>query len=71
MQLVEQHVISKNDPRYTVIDKATFASKNLYNAALYEIRQFFIHKSIPKRLWQWGRGCCSTSSTACRINPKV
>ena len=44
MQLVEQHVISKNDPRYTVIDKAAFASKNLYNAALYEIRQSFIHK---------------------------
>src|SRR5579859_3873267 len=44
MQLVEQHVISKNDPRYTAIDKAAFASKNLYNAALYEIRQCFIHQ---------------------------
>src|SRR5882762_1233460 len=44
MQLVEQHVISKTDPRYTVIDKAAFASKNLYNAALYEIRQSFIHQ---------------------------
>jgi len=44
MQLVEQHVISKTDPRYAKIDKAAFASKNLYNAALYEIRQAFIHK---------------------------
>jgi putative transposase len=42
MQLVEQHVISKNDPRYQVIDEAAFKSKNLYNAALYEMRQSFI-----------------------------
>jgi putative transposase len=42
MQLVEQHVIDKNDPRYAVIDEAAFKSKNLYNAALYEIRQSFI-----------------------------
>src|SRR5579859_7828187 len=42
MQLVEQHVISKDDPRYAAIDAAAFASKNLYNAALYEIRQAFI-----------------------------
>jgi putative transposase len=44
MQLVEQHIIDKNDPRYTVIDAAAFASKNLYNAALYEVRQAFIHE---------------------------
>ena len=44
MQLVEQHCISKNDPRYSVIDEAAFKSKNLYNAALYEIRQAFIHE---------------------------
>src|SRR5271169_6173408 len=42
MQLVEKHVIRKSDPRYAVIDKAAFLSKNLYNAALYEIRQHFI-----------------------------
>ena len=44
MQLVEQHVIDKNDPRYSVIDEAAFKSKNLYNAALYEVRQSFIHE---------------------------
>src|SRR5438105_942676 len=43
MQLVEQHVISRNDPRFAVIDEAAFKSKNLYNAANYEIRQSFIH----------------------------
>src|SRR5579863_816716 len=42
MQLVEQHVINRTDPRYAVIDEAAFKSKNLYNAALYEIRQSFI-----------------------------
>jgi putative transposase len=48
MQLVEQHVIDRKDPRYGVIDAATFASKNLYNAALYEMRQAFIFQG--KRL---------------------
>ncbi len=42
MQLVEKHVIKKTDPRFALIDRAAFASKNLYNAALYEIRQHYI-----------------------------
>ncbi len=42
MQLVEKHMISKTDARFDFIDRAAFASKNLYNAALYEIRQHFI-----------------------------
>jgi hypothetical protein len=29
MQLVEQHVIKRSDPRYAAIDRAAFASKNL------------------------------------------
>ncbi len=44
MQRVEQHVISRGDPLYAVIDEAAFKSKNLYNAANYEIRQAFIHE---------------------------
>ena len=36
MQLVEQHVIHKGDSRYTVIDRAAFASKNLWNLANYK-----------------------------------
>jgi putative transposase len=44
MQVVEQHIISKHDPRYAMIDAAAFASKNLYNAANYELRQAFIHQ---------------------------
>jgi putative transposase len=46
VQLVEQHCISKRDPRYAIIDAAAFKSKNLYNAALYEMRQAFIHQGI-------------------------
>jgi IS605 OrfB family transposase len=48
MQLVEQHIIDRQDPRFAVIDPACFASKNLYNAALYILRQsFFDHERIP------------------------
>lgn len=44
MQLVEQHVIDRNDTRYEAIDCAAFASKNLYNLANYHMRQAFIHE---------------------------
>lgn len=44
MQLVEQHLIRKSDPRFAVIDQAAFASKNLYNQATYQMRQAFIHE---------------------------
>ena len=46
MQLVEQHIIRKTDPRYAAIDRAAFASKNLYNAANYLVRQAFIHERV-------------------------
>ena len=42
MQLVEQQVICRTDPRFAAIDQAAFAAKNLYNAALYEVRQAYI-----------------------------
>ena len=46
MRLVEQHVINRDDPRWQKIDEAAFASKNLYNAANYIIRQAFIFEHI-------------------------
>src|SRR5258707_15481579 len=46
MRLVEQHSIKKGDPRYEKIDQAAFASKNLWNAANYVVRQSFIHEGI-------------------------
>ena len=45
MHLVEQHIISPNDPRFTAIDVAAFKAKNLYNAALYLVRQAYIFES--------------------------
>ena len=42
MQLVEKHIIDHKDPRYKAIDEVAFASKNLYNATLYIVRQIFI-----------------------------
>ena len=42
MQLVEQHRIDRHDTRWATIDAAAFASKNLYNAALYHTRQAYI-----------------------------
>lgn len=41
MRLVERHVIKRTDPRFGVIDRTAFASKNLYNKALYATRQAF------------------------------
>jgi putative transposase len=46
MQLVEQHIITKNDPRFQSIDEMAFASKNLWNLANYYVRQSFIFERI-------------------------
>jgi putative transposase len=46
MQLVEQHVIKPSDSRFAAIDQAAFASKNLHNAANYELRQAFILQGV-------------------------
>ena len=48
MRLGERHVIKRTDPRFQEIDRAAFASKNLYNKALYATRQaFFRDGSFP------------------------
>ncbi|EFH80262.1 hypothetical protein Krac_0845 [Ktedonobacter racemifer DSM 44963] len=44
MQLVERHLIRHQDARFAVIDRAAFASKNLYNQANYHVWQAFIHE---------------------------
>ena len=41
MQLVEQHIIKHGSELYDELDKMSFLSKNLYNQALYRIRQFY------------------------------
>ena len=42
MNLTERHVINRADPLFKVLDDLCFKSKNLYNSALYRIRQEFI-----------------------------
>jgi putative transposase len=39
MILVERHLVKKGKKLFTVVDKLCFQSKNLYNAALYQIKQ--------------------------------
>jgi putative transposase len=46
MKLVEQHVIKRSDPRYQRLDEAAIASKNLWNAANYLVRQSFIVQGV-------------------------
>ena len=41
MQLVEQHAIKTANPLYKELDRLSFLSKNLYNQALYRVRQEF------------------------------
>ncbi|MCI0710023.1 MAG: transposase [Chloroflexi bacterium] len=46
MQLAEQHIIHQDDPRWSAIDEAALASKNIYNAALYKVRQAYILEGV-------------------------
>lgn len=43
--LVEKHLIREDDPYYHELDELTFKSKNLYNATLYAMRQFFFENN--------------------------
>jgi putative transposase len=44
--LVERHVIKQADHRFAATDTAAFASKHLYNAANYIMRQSFLHDGV-------------------------
>ena len=41
MYLVERHIIKPNNPLYKELDNVCFLSKNLYNKALYLVRQHY------------------------------
>lgn len=43
MQLVELHRVYQNDKYYSMLDDYCFKAKNLYNNALYHIRQYYIY----------------------------
>lgn len=49
MRLVEKHQISRNHKLYKICDELTLKSKNLYNAALYEIRQSIFEREKAKK----------------------
>lgn len=42
IHLVEQHIIKRDHPCWSAIDAASFAAKNIYNAANYRLRQAYI-----------------------------
>jgi putative transposase len=44
IQLVEQHIIHRDNPCWRSIDAASFAAKNIYNAANYRVRQAYIRE---------------------------
>lgn len=46
MHLIEQHRIKPMDHRYQALDAAAFASKNLWNAANYLVRQSFLLQGV-------------------------
>ena len=48
MKLVEQHIIKSNNVFYKELDNLCFLSKNLYNQALYRIRQQFFEDKTFK-----------------------
>lgn len=43
MILVERHIIKNNSLEYNELDNLCFLSKNLYNTALYRIRQHYFN----------------------------
>ena len=48
MKLVEQHIIKSNNALYKDLDNLCFLSKNLYNQALYRVRQQFFNDKTFK-----------------------
>jgi len=46
LQLVEQHIIGREHRLWAGIDAASFAAKNIYNAANYRLRQVYIRDGL-------------------------
>jgi len=43
MQLVEKHIVNNGNENYKELDNLCFLSKNLYNATLYAVRQYYFN----------------------------
>lgn len=50
MILTERHIIKKTNPLYSELDNLCFLSKNLYNSALYTVRQYYFE---DKKYLSW------------------
>lgn len=50
MILSERHIIKKSNSLYSELDNICFLSKNIYNSALYAIRQYYFEK---KKYLSW------------------
>lgn len=50
MILTERHIIKKTNPLHSELDDLCFLSKNLYNSALYTVRQFYF---TNKKYFNW------------------
>lgn len=51
MNLTEKEIIYPTDERFNLIKELCHLSKNLYNASLYDIRQYFFETG-KYRAWQ-------------------
>jgi len=51
MDLTEKEIIYSTDKRFDLIKELCHLSKNLYNAALYDVRQYYF-ETKSYRTWQ-------------------
>ena len=52
MILSERHIIKKTNSLYSELDNLCLLSKNIYNSALYAIRQYYFEKKEIPQLGQ-------------------
>lgn len=62
MQLTERILIKKGSAEYVELDRACFLSKNLYNAALYAVRQHFFQTGKYKSKFTIGHEFIATKN---------
>ena len=69
MRLVERHIVTSNDSRYKDLDELCLKSKNLYNQALYRVRQQFFADKTYKDYYAINREMCDENQVDYRALP--
>lgn len=69
MKLVESHIINNNHTFYKECDKLCFLSKNLYNAALYKIKQQYKIDGKYLNYYQLSKTLCKENQLDFRALP--